>query len=698
MAKKATVRPRDLLVEIGTEELPPVSLPHLAQAFAEGVQAELARLNLSHGGCTWYATPRRLAILVKMLAPAQPDREIVRRGPALSAAFDKSGSPTPAAEGFARSCGVKLASLGRDETDKGAWLVYRGREKGKATVKLVEEVISIALQRLPVARRMRWGAGEVEFVRPVHWLVVMFGGDVVPCSVLGVKAQKRTRGHRFHHPRPITLSGPGSYVSTLAKRGRVLVDFQERRKVIEEQVLRAGKAAGGRALIESALLDEVTALVEWPVAITGSFERRFLDLPREVLIAAMQEHQRYFPVARKSTDSLLPHFIVVSNIESREPAQVRQGNERVIRPRLADATFFWERDRRRPLSAYSQELSGVVFEQQLGSLLDKSRRVARLATFMAKQLGIPEKDARRAAELAKCDLLTEVVGEFPQLQGVMGRYHAQQDGEPESVATALEEQYMPRFAGDALPSGAVGRILSMADRLDSIVGIFAIDQAPTGEKDPFGLRRSALGCLRILIECELDLDLHECLKHAAAGFSEDVPAAGRVESVFDFMMERLRRYYLDAGTRSDVFDAVLARRPTRPRDFNLRVHAVTEFTRLPEAQSLAAANKRIRNILRQAGGAPRERFLPDLLKEPAERDLAGAMVTAAGTVQPLFGRSDYKAALARLAKLRPAVDAFFDQVMVMCEDEALRRNRLALLNELSELFLMSADISVLQTT
>lgn len=686
---------RDFLVEIGTEELPPKALLRLAQAFASGIREGLAKAGLDHGETKHFATPRRLAVLVEALSAAQPDRVIERRGPALAAAFDENGCATPAAAGFARSCGAEVEDLEKLETEKGAWLVFRSKEAGRGTVELIPDIVQRALAGLPIPKRMRWGGLKVEFVRPVHWVVLLFGSETIDAEILGVCAGRETRGHRFHHPEPIHLAEPAAYAPLLAAEGRVMADFEARREAVRAQVIEKAESLGGRALLNEALLDEVTALVEWPVALAGGFETRFLEVPSEALISTMQDNQKYFAVV-DTEGRLMPYFITVANIESRDPAQVRAGNERVIRPRLADAAFFWNQDRRRPLASRLDELKTVVFQKKLGTLYDKVQRVASLARTIARESGHDVALSERAALLSKCDLMTSMVGEFPALQGVMGRYYAQHDGEPAEVAQALDEQYMPRFAGDRLPQTGAGQALALADRLDTLVGIFAIGQAPTGEKDPFGLRRAALGALRIMITRQLDLDLEMLLQDAAHRFPAGIVTAGTVETVFDFMMERLRGYYLEDGVRPDVFEAVLARRPTRPLDFDRRIRAVTAFRALPAAESLTAANKRIRNILKQAEGAVPTTLEPGSLVEPAERVLAERVAALAEKVGPLLDRREYTEALMRLATLREPVDEFFDRVMVMVEDSALRHNRLALLNALSNLFLRVADLSRLQ--
>lgn len=686
---------KDLLIEIGTEELPPKALKTLSEAFEQGIRENLARAGLVSGEIKRYATPRRLAVLVYDLPTAQPDRRQERRGPALSAAYDKNGRPTPAAIGFARSCGVDISELQTLETGKGAWLVYVSTEPGAATADLIPSLVANSLAGLPIPKRMRWADRDDEFVRPVHWLVLLFGTEVIPATLLGVTAGRQTRGHRFHHPKPITIPEPSVYAALLENEGKVIADFEARRERIRTQAEAAARQVRGNAIIDPALLDEVTSLVEWPVAVTGNFEPRFLNVPAEALISTMQGNQKYFPVV-DAAGHLLPHFITIANLESKEPGQIQAGNERVIRPRFSDAEFFWFQDRKQPLAERQEALKGVVFQQRLGSLHDKCERMAPLARFIAEHSGGNSDWAERASRLAKCDLLTQMVQEFPELQGSMGRYYAEHDGEAQEVARALEEQYRPRFAGDELPRTVTGRAVALADRLDTLIGIFAIGQTPSGAKDPFALRRAALGVLRILIEAEMNLDLEELLEHAADHFEPILRAQTVVIPVFDFIMDRLRGYYLEQNFRPDVIDAVLSCRPVRPLDIDRRLRAVSAFRQLPAAESLAAANKRIRNILKQVEGILPFQVRPDLLREDAEQTLAGRLVELSSEVIPLMESGLYSEALTRLAALREPVDRFFDQVMVMVDDATLRDNRIALLNELSSLFLRVADFSRLQ--
>lgn len=690
---------RHFLVEIGTEELPPKALKRLAEAFRDGILEGLRKAELSFRDAVYFAAPRRLAVRVHDLAFNQPEKHIERRGPALTAAFDGNGMPTPAAQGFARSNNVTVDQLQRIETDKGAWLVHRFTQPGVPTQQLLPGIVETALDKLPIPKRMRWGSGTAQFVRPVHWVVMLFGGDVIDTQILGVKAGRETRGHRFHHPAALYLAEPAAYEPLLETEGHVLADFAARREAIYAQVQEAAVAAGGTAVIDDELLDEVTSLVEWPVAVRGDFEARFLQVPEPVLVSTLQGHQRYFPVRNKE-GKLLPCFVTVANIESRDISQVRAGNERVVRPRLSDAAFFYERDLAQPLSAHRPALDKVVFHKELGSLGDKVRRIAVLARAIGEQLNFDsatQQYVARAAELSKCDLLTGVVGEFPELQGIMGRAYALAQGEPAVVAQALDEQYMPRHAGDVLPASPVGRALAMADKLDTLCGIFSTGQLPTGDKDPFGLRRAALGVLRTLIETATPLDLREALACAAVPFGRKDRASDKVAGqVFTFMTERLRSYYVDQGIRPDVYEAVLAKSPTQPLDFDQRMKAVTHFRSLPEAESLAAANKRIQNILRQAGVAAPGQVDGTRLDVAAERGLADALEVLHREVQPLLARADYTAALTRLAVLKGPVDAFFEQVMVMVDDSAVRNNRLALLAQTGALLTHVADISRLQ--
>jgi len=688
---------QDFLVELGTEELPPKALKPLSDAFAQGLTRGLEEAGLAFTRVEAFAAPRRLAVRVRDLADAQPDKAVEKRGPAVRAAFDDAGNPTRALTGFANSVGVTPDQLDTLETDKGAWLVYRTVEKGRATTELLPALVERALAALPIPKRMRWGAYRTEFVRPVHWVIMLFGSQVIDTPIMGLIPGNKTRGHRFHCPEPLIIPTPNDYEIVLREEGHVLADFAERRERIRTGVQALAEAeASGHAVIDDDLLDEVTALNEWPVPLMGRFEERFLEVPPEALISSMKEHQKYFHVV-DDDGRMLPLFITVANIESRDPAQVVAGNEKVIRPRLSDAAFFYETDRKTRLEDRIDALKPIVFQEKLGSLYDKSVRVAALARKIAEAISSDPALAERAAMLAKTDLVTEMVLEFTDLQGIMGQYYARHDGEPEEVALALNEQYMPRFAGDALPTTLTGCAVGIADRIDSLVGLFGIKQPPSGTRDPFGLRRAALGVLRIIIERQLELDLQTLCEWAEENFSV-LTAEDTATTVVDYMLERFRAHYEEEGIGAEVYLAVHARRPTRPLDFDRRVRAVEAFRQLPEAQALAAANKRVSNILtKQGGDAIPEEVDTSLLQDAAEKELAARVDDLSTQVQPLFAQGDYTPALAALASLREPVDTFFDEVMVMAEDEAVWRNRLALLNRLHNLFLRVADISLLPT-
>ena len=681
---------RDLLIELGTEELPPKALKRLSHAFTEGVREGLAAAELSHGALQSYAAPRRLAILISDLSERQPDKQVERRGPAVTAAFDDEGCPTKAAEGFARSCGLSVEALERLETEQGSWLVHRSEQKGQPTQALIPGIVAQSLDALPIPKRMRWGDLKVQFVRPVHWLVLLFGDEVIDAELMAVHAGRETRGHRFHHPQKIYIGEPAAYAPLLETEGHVLPDFDQRREAIRGQVMEAAATTGGHAVIDEDLLDEVTSMIEWPMAVLGNFEPRFLEVPAEALISAMKGHQKYFHVV-DANGALLPHFVTVSNIESRQPELVRAGNERVIRPRLTDADFFWNQDRKHKLAGRLASLESVVFQHKLGSMAAKVRRLMAVAGAVAESLGGNKYHAERAAELAKCDLMTDMVGEFPELQGIMGRYYAAHDGEPGEVPQAIEEHYSPRFAGDVLPQTVTGRAVALADKLDTLIGIFAIGQAPTGDKDPFALRRAALGLVRILIEQNVELDLVQTLETAAAAYNDqdaDRVSKNVVHEVLEFVLGRLHPYYNQHGYAYDEIDAVVCLRPTRLNDLDQRLRALAEFRRLPEAESLAAANKRISNIIKKSEAVVPSQFDAGLFSDAEEKTLASRLNAMEAEVAPLFAARDYEQAMKRLAGLREPLDAFFDKVLVMADDEAV--------NRLRNLFLQVADISRLQ--
>lgn len=684
---------QDLLVEIGTEELPPKALKKLSDAFTDGIIAGLKDAGVAAEAVLPYAAPRRLAVWLKGVPVQQADQIIERKGPAVAAAFDKEGNPSKAAEGFARSCGVEFSALQQVETDKGAWLVFRQQQEGQQTAALFPAIVEKSLAALPIPKRMRWGSGTAEFVRPVHWIVMLAGNQVIDAEILGIKTGNQSRGHRFHAPAAITINTPDDYAVKLGE-ACVIARFEARRDLIKSKVEALAAELGGKAIMPEDLLDEVTALVEWPVPVAGRFEERFLDVPQEALISTMQDNQKYFALV-DANGKLMPNFITVANIDSRDVAQISSGNERVIRPRFSDAEFFWNQDKKQTLASRREPLKKMVFQQKLGTLYDKSGRVAQLAAYIAQQLGADEALAVRAAELGKCDLVTSMVFEFTELQGTMGRYYAQHDGEAAEVATAMEEQYMPRFAGDELPATATGRILALAERLDTLAGIFGIGQKPTGAKDPFALRRAALGVLRILIELQLPLDLADLLDKAADGLTTQLGKKPETQEALDYILERLRAYYQEQGIGAELVEAVASLKPTQPLDFDRRVKAVAAFRQLMAAESLAAANKRISNILKKVEGELPDSIHPGLLQLEAEQALAAAVQYQDNKVMPLFAAGEYEAALLSLAELREPVDKFFDDVMVMADDAALKNNRLALLNRLRGLFLRVADLSVL---
>jgi len=686
---------RDLLVEIGTEELPPKSLRVLSEAFEKGFEDQLRKHRLGFSWIEPFATPRRLGLLVRELATRQPDQEVMRKGPALQAAFDTRDQPTKAALGFARSCGVSVQELQREETPKGAWLVFYQVQQGRNATDLIVDMTARALEALPISKRMRWGERDDEFVRPVHWITVVFGEDPMEGQLFGINAGHLTQGHRFQAPVALPIPSAPRYAEILRTQGKVEPSFPTRREMIRDQVRALAEDIGGRAIMEDELINEVTALCEWPYAIMGTFDEGFLEIPSEVLIETMQKNQKYFPVV-SSSGRLLPHFITISNIQSRDPAQVRAGNERVIRPRFSDAAFFWKQDLKQPLQAFRPRLEKVIFQERLGTLAEKSARLGRISRQIASLSGMDQRPIIRAAQLAKCDLATQMVLEFPSLQGTIGRYYAQKAGEDPCVVSAMEQQYLPRHAGDILPQSNCGLVLSITDRLDTLVGIFAIGQRPTGVRDPYALRRAAIGLLRILIETPLSLDLKEILDLSAEALKDKVDTKGVTEEVFEYCMERLKGYYSDRNTGADIIDSVLAVNPTVPSDIHRRILAVEDFRSLPEAAVLTAANKRIRNILRKRSENIPERIDTNLLQDDAERHLEEKVKSLAFDISPLLKTQDYKNILKMLSELHNDIDAFFDKVMVMTEQPSLRRNRLALLRDTEALFLKVADISFLR--
>ena len=685
---------QNFLVEIGTEELPPKALKTLATSFADNVEAELNQAGLSFDKIEWFAAPRRLAVKVLNLATQQPSKEIEKRGPAVSAAFDAEGKPTKAAEGWARGCGITVEQAERIATDKGEWLVHRAKIEGQPTKNLLNDIVANALAKLPIPKPMRWADKTVQFIRPVHTVTMLLGDELIEGEILGVASARTIRGHRFLGEKEFEIQHADQYPQLLREKGSVVADFNERKAEILAKSQAKATALGGVADIEESLLEEVTSLVEYPNVLAAKFEERFLAVPAEALVYTMKGDQKYFPIYDKN-GKLLPHFIFVSNINPEDPTAIIEGNEKVVRPRLTDAEFFFKTDLKQKLVDRLPRLETVLFQQQLGTLKDKTDRIEQLAGEIAKQIGADEAKAKRAGLLSKCDLMTNMVFEFTDTQGVMGMHYARHDGEDEEVAVALNEQYMPRFAGDELPKSLVASAVALADKFDTLTGIFGIGQAPKGSADPFALRRAALGALRIIVEKNLPLDLEDLVKKSAALFGDKLTNQNVVADVVDFMLGRFRAWYQDEGIAVDVIQAVLARRPTRPADFDARVRAVSHFRTLDSAEALAAANKRVSNILAKADAAIGEINLTACV-EPAEKALAEAVLALRTEVQPLIAKGDYTAVLDKLANLRAPVDNFFDNVMVNAEDPALRQNRLAILNTLQDLFLQVADISVLQ--
>ena len=690
---------QNFLVEIGTEELPPKALKILATSFADNVEAELNQAGLTFDKIEWFAAPRRLAVKVLNLATQQPSKEIEKRGPAVSAAFDAEGKPTKAAEGWARGCGITVEQAERIATDKGEWLVHRAKIEGQPTKNLLNGIVANALAKLPIPKPMRWADKTVQFIRPVHTVTMLLGDELIEGEILGVASARTIRGHRFLGEKEFEIQHADQYPQLLREKGSVVADFNERKAEILAKSQAKATALGGVADIEESLLEEVSSLVEYPNVLAAKFEERFLAVPAEALVYTMKGDQKYFPLYEKTEGDkdgkLLPHFIFVSNINPEDPTAIIEGNEKVVRPRLTDAEFFFKTDLKQKLVDRLPRLETVLFQQQLGTLKDKTDRIEQLAGEIAKQIGADEAKAKRAGLLSKCDLMTNMVFEFTDTQGVMGMHYARHDGEDEEVAVALNEQYMPRFAGDELPKSLVASAVALADKFDTLTGIFGIGQAPKGSADPFALRRAALGALRIIVEKNLPLDLEDLVKKSATLFGAKLTNQNVVADVVDFMLGRFRAWYQDEGIAVDVIQAVLARRPTRPADFDARVRAVSHFRTLDSAEALAAANKRVSNILAKADTAIGEINLTDCV-ESAEKALAEAVLALRTEVQPLIAQGDYTAVLDKLANLRVPVDSFFDNVMVNAEDPALRQNRLAILNTLQELFLQVADISVLQ--
>lgn len=683
----------NLLIELGTEELPPKALKRLALGFKDGIEAQLVAAELSFDSIEWFAAPRRLALRVNQLQANQADKQVEKRGPAIQAAFDQDGNPTKAALGWARGCGIEVSEAGRHKTEKGEWLLHVATVAGKSLEALVEGFINQAIKQLPIPKPMRWGSGREEFIRPVHTLIALYGDKVLPATVLGLDSGNQSQGHRFHHRGLVTVTNADTYESDL-EAAHVVVDYNKRQAMIVEQMAKVSADHNAKTIEDADLLDEVTSLVEWPVALVGSFEERFLDVPPEALIYTMKDDQKYFPLL-DNDGNLLPKFIFITNIESKDPSQVIAGNEKVVRPRLADAEFFYNTDKKQTLESRLESLSTVLFQKQLGTLKDKSERIAKLAGFIASKIDANTELAERAGLLSKTDLMTEVVMEFTDIQGVMGKYYALNDGENPVVADALYQQYMPRFAGDELPTSLEACSVALADKFDSLVGIFGIGQHPKGDKDPFALRRAAIGTIRILIEKELNIDFKEVVEFGASLLADKLTNENVVTDVIDFMLGRFQAHYQEQGVRVEVIRAVEVKKPTSALDFERRLKAVVNFSELDAAEPLAAANKRVNNILAKNGRGEFTEINAALLSDAAEKALATGIAAIKPKVTELYNQGDYQQGLVELATLKDAVDAFFDDVMVMADDEQVKNNRLAILAELQNLFMHTADISVL---
>ncbi len=687
------MRTENLLIEVGTEELPPKSLAKLAVAFKDNIHAQFSDNDFEFSNINWYASPRRLAVMVENLVEYQADKTVEKRGPAVSAAFDSDGNPTKAAQGWAKSNGIQVEQAERLKTDKGEWLLFKAEVKGKSVTHLVAELTEKALKGLPIPKPMRWGQSSTQFIRPIHTMTLLYGTDLLDGKVLGIQSDRLIKGHRFHSDEPFSLDNANDYLTQLEKH-YVLADHEQRKAKVLQQVEAAAKAEGAIADINPELLDEVTSLVEWPVALTASFDQAFLAVPKEALIYTMKDDQKYFPLLDQNGD-LKSRFVFVTNIESKDPQAIISGNEKVIRPRLADAEFFFNTDKKQTLGSRLESLKTILFQKQLGTLFEKSERIASLAQTIATMLKVDPALAHRAGLLCKTDLMTNMVMEFPDVQGVMGMHYARADGEPELVALAQNEQYMPRFAGDKLPSSDISLCVALADKLDTLVGIFGIGQIPKGDKDPFALRRASIGVLRIIVEKQLELDLVDLVEASIQTFGDKIKTDGLNPAVTDFVLARFKAWYAEQGVNASVVQAVLINRPTRPADFAARIEAVKSFKSLDVAPALAAANKRVANILSKNADISADKVEPSLLVEPAEIALADAVKLTEAKIQPALEQSDYAAVLTELALLKEPIDAFFENVMVMADDQDTKINRVSLLANLRSLFLCCADISVL---
>jgi glycyl-tRNA synthetase beta chain len=684
-----------LLIEIGTEELPPNAAKNLSENLASNVSSQLSEAGFSFNEVKPYVTPRRLALIISGVSNQQPEQKIERKGPATKVAYDKDGEPTKAALGFAKSCGVDMQDLQTLESDKGAWLYFKSVVAGKSIQKLLPEIIKQSLNKLPIPKPMRWGSSDIEFVRPIHWVIVMYGNDVIACTIKGISASNISYGHRFHAPQAIPLAHADDYELSLLS-ANVIAEFSVRQDKIRGLLEQCAIKNNANLNYSDALLEEVTNLVEWPAIIVGEFSDTFLDIPQEALVVTMQDAQRYFPMFAKQNGKLLPAFITIANIESTNPDTIKRGNERVIKPRFDDADFFWNRDKQKTLESRTQDLQGILFEKQLGSLLEKTQRVSSLSKVLCKQINIDDKHAIRAALLCKADLVSDMVNEFPKLQGIMGRYYAHNDNEPSEIATAIEEHYQPLQSGSVLPSSIDGKVVALCDRIDTLVGIFATGKKPSGVKDPYALRRAALGVVRISIDGNVDYNLLSLLEDSAKSLEAKLDTSKSAHEVFEFILERLRGYFIDQGVKPDTFEAVRSIKPTSLLDFSDRILAVQKFRSLADADSLAAANKRISNILKKAKQVNIKIDI-NLFSEAAEQELHKQVTAVEKIVAPKFKSRHYAEALTDLAQLRSTIDTFFDDVMVMDENEKIRSNRIALLANVNQLFSTVADISLLQS-
>ncbi len=685
----------NLLLEIGCEELPATQINALGEQLRDKLAAELVGAQLEHGQAKVLASPRRIAITIESLSTEQAAREIERRGPNYDTAFDQNGVPTLACIGFARSCGVDVDQLQIKETPKGKWIYCHKHEPGNATADLLPSLVNEAIKKLSLKKPMRWGGNDLAFIRPVHWALLMLGRHTINCNLLGVDTHQQTYGHRYHHPEAIRIDDVNTYEQVLEQQGHVMPSFEKRKAKIRQDIEAVAHQNNHEAIIDEDLLDEVANIVEWPVVLMGNFNKAFLSVPPEALITSMKEHQKCFPVLDES-GNLSHHFIVVSNIQSKDIQQVVKGNNKVLNARLADAAFFYQNDRKHKLETKVKALEHVVFQAKLSNMAEKTQRISVLAGFIAGKLKADTKIAKRAGVLAKCDLLTEMIFEFPELQGLMGYYYALHDGEPDAVATAIKEHYYPRFSGDQLPESPESCALALADRLDSLVGIIGIDQLPTGEKDPYALRRAAIGVIRIFIEKSIDLPLTPLLEKARDHYSKKLPNKKSVKQAEHFILERLKAWYYEQGYSKGLFAAVSASGPATLHDFNLRMQALKAFSETPASQSLAAANKRVANILKKQAKKSKDLKVDSkLFEEEAEKDLHKAIKNVTKSVKTFIKDADYASALAELSALEPIVDGFFENVMILCDDKKTQKNRIALITSLHELFCKIADIALL---